>query len=157
MSNDQMHYNKSNMPAKSGEPSPDRGPRQDQGEIALRSTDPVRGDVVGYPSLESQGLVEIELPSRNPTHVGMVEKMRLCDFGKHVEKQVERDLASSPAEASITLSWYGGVARGAKLFDDATLAEFGKLTHAFSGASDPEQFFADEVQPFLSGLVPRKR
>jgi hypothetical protein len=147
-------YDKSNMGPGSNKPA--AGPEY--------QSDPTRGDVSGpdvdhlnYPSLSSAGLVEVELPLRDSSGPQKVEKVLAARIGQHISQQTEDAFSVSDAEAAEVMSWYTGCCEGAKLLGEDELKHMKKLARGLAASSDPAEFFATEVEPFLTSLNPQGR
>jgi len=153
MTDDTMLYDRSNMPSGRGVPS---------SEPKL-SADPTRGPVSGadresmsYPSLSSQGLVEIEIPLRN---VGSgpfrVAKVLVRNVGQHISRHVEARLPTG--DAHLEFSHFVGVVKAQELLSADAQRRMDNLATRLAGSRNPEIIFTEEIQPWLASLQPKAR
>ncbi len=100
----------------------------------------------------------VTIPQRSKTGKEETATVHVKDFGAHVRSQIQSAFDyGSPREAVLSMYWQLGAAKGLKLMDDATMAQFEKLTEGFSTAKEPQAYFQKHIIPFLSGLTAIKR
>ena len=152
MSSDGMLYDKSNLSPGSGKPAPERGPQ-------APTSGPVTGehaDNLAYPSLSSEGRVEIELPMLNSgSSVFKVTKCRACDLGRFISRQVAAALGTG--QAHVTLSHYAGACCGGKLLASHSQRKMDEMVIRLANSKHPKTLFETEVRPFLESLKPQAR
>lgn len=152
---EKMVYNRSDMPQKPGAPQ-----RQ---EIV---SDPTRGDVSGpderhlsYPSLNSEGRVELELPVFNPgSSAFKVVKFQSRDLGALVSKHVADALPIG--NAHLLFAHYTGCCKGQTLLGPETQKRMNELSAAFARIEPGERqvtFYEEEIEPWLASLQPQAR
>ncbi len=151
-----MIYEKSNMPAKPGEPTRDIGPRADQGPVTLQHSDPVHGDALDYPSLSGQGFDVVEFPlMRAESSPHKIETLQAREVADRILHSVEGGLATG--DAPSILSWYLGCLKGCKLLTPAGESAMQKLADSFARTPNREEFFESQIRPFVETLRPQRR
>lgn len=151
-----MIYDKSNRPPGSGAPAPEPKPKNDSGRGAVTGQD---ADSVTYPSLTCEGRIEVELPLRNcETTPVKVHKVQVRDLGHYFAKSVEAELAGN--QAHIAFAHYAGCCKGQKLLSEHAQKRIDELSAAFAKIQPgerQEEFFEEEISPWLDSLTPGSR
>jgi hypothetical protein len=127
-----------------------------------------------YPSHARAGLVTVEIPymdnigdegmySRSDMRPlgaklpGACEKIQACNFGNHVKTQVSHAFKyRGPKAASALLSHYAEHGKQT-LLDACGARQMRALADNMPKSSDPEKYFRESVEPFLTGLTPHAR
>lgn len=137
--------------------------------LPFDGTNPDRGIAVDaggnmtYSGASETGRIEIEIPalrgSPNPT-----ETLHAADFGPHVVSRIEASmnkqgyLRSGPQQnGPQTFAHFIACARGAELFDPATLKRGEALSKEFSAEPNQREFHETVIRPWLLSLSPGKR
>ena len=152
-------FPRSNMPAKGQGPmSPPQKARPDDARGEVNGTQAPDGQIrLNFPSLSSEGRVLLTLPLADTTGFFKTEAIQARDLGFHISTQTNRAFRYGASGAQEEFAWYTGLAKGMQLLDERSQTRMQQLSRDFAKAGEPEEFFENEIDPFLKSLAPKTR